>query len=503
MSNSTYSILRNILSNYLGAGVGFVVTFFLTPFLIHRLGNIAFGIWILVNSFRQYFQLLEFGTNPAIIKLVAEYAAKGIKNKINEIASSSFIIFLLFGLLSINLSLALAFYGLGYFQIPSSYQATTRLLIIILGITISFLLVKRGLNAILAGYHRFDLINLISVIGELTQAVMTVILVMQGFGLISLALLMLGTNLLEITLLFYCLKKSYSVTIAFSFISEKMVREIFGFSIYTFITDIANRVAWNIDVLIIGYFLPVSYITVYTVGVRLARIPEKLLNPLVNTFFPLASAWDAQQEKQLLQRLMLEGTKVSLLLLLPTASLIFVTGNSLISLWVGKEYLSSLSILEIFLVIFVVDNMLSTANRVQLGMKKLRFNTIVCFLSALSNLILSIILIPYYGIIGVALGSLIPNLVANIFLSIPYTCSILQLPLRRLLTYSILPPFIPLLVPGSVIYLASSYGEQLSDPMKIILTSTVFLSLYIFIYLKFFASPEERQILLKALGPSA
>lgn len=499
MSNPTPSLVQNILSNYLGSGVRFAVALLLTPFLIHHLGRVAFGIWVLVNSFRQYFQLLELGTNPAIIKLVSEYAAKDQREKIQEVASSALMIFLGLGLLSIALSLGLALYGLDRFQIPSGYRPTARLLVILLGAHIPFLFLKRELNAILAGYQRFDLINRISIIGELFQAVMTVILLIQGFGLISLALLMGATNGLEILLLLYGLTRRYTVTMALSKASRKTIREVFGFSLYTFVTDMANRIAWNIDVLVIGYFLPVSSITGYTIGVKLASLPEKLLNPLVNTFFPLASAWDAQQQRSPLQRLMIEGTRGSLLLSLPVAALILFTGDSLISLWVGKEYLSSLPILEVFLGVFVVSNLESTASQVQLGMRRLRFNTIVCILSALANLVLSIAWIRDYGIVGVALGTLVPTLVANLVFSIPYTCSILELPLRRLLTQALIPPVASLLLPTVVVYGTSPYWKALPALFQVTLVSAVFFSLYFLAYLGLFSSPEERQMLFKGL----
>ena len=40
---------RNIGSNWLGLAVAILVGFFLSPFILHKLGDEAFGLWILVS----------------------------------------------------------------------------------------------------------------------------------------------------------------------------------------------------------------------------------------------------------------------------------------------------------------------------------------------------------------------------------------------------------------------------------------------------------------------
>lgn len=497
MLNPLFNVPRNVLTNYINVFIGVTLNFLLTPFLIYKLGDNAFGIWILVNSMRQYFQLLEFGTNPAIIKLVSEYAAKNDKYRINELASSSLTVFSAVGLLSIVLSQGIARYGVGYMQIPAAYLNTTELLIMIVGVNIFFLIVKRGMHAILTGYHRFDIKNLVSICGEILQALTTVVLLMQGFGLISLALLAVCVNLIEVIFLLYCLVRYYSLKIRFFLVSAKTIREIFNFSVFTFITDLASRIAWNIDVLVIGYFLPVSSVTVYIVGVKLASVIEKLLNPFIHVFFPMASTWGAQKQNKYLQRLMLEGTKISLLFSLPTGVIIFLTGKSLITLWVGEQYLSGFPVLEIFIAVFVISNMESTASQIQLGMGKLRFNTAVCTVSAMINFALSIALVKRYGIIGVAIGTLIPNLISNIIFSIPYTCHILKLSLKKLIVHSFISSFVSLSVPWLLVYGIGQYIDKFSEISRIIILSIMFLFIYLATYLTFFSSKEEKQKIIE------
>jgi len=69
-------ILRNILSNWGAFGIGAVIQFMMMPFLVHRLGDMQYGIWILIMSFTGYLGLFDFGVSGSVVKYVAEFRAK-------------------------------------------------------------------------------------------------------------------------------------------------------------------------------------------------------------------------------------------------------------------------------------------------------------------------------------------------------------------------------------------------------------------------------------------
>src|SRR6266851_4694630 len=70
-------VLLSTLSNYAAKVFTLAVWFFLTPFLVHQLGDSAYGLWVLVGSITAYGSLLDFGIAPAVTKYVAEYHARG------------------------------------------------------------------------------------------------------------------------------------------------------------------------------------------------------------------------------------------------------------------------------------------------------------------------------------------------------------------------------------------------------------------------------------------
>ena len=61
-------MLQNTISNWIGLVVVGLVSFALTPLLLHALGTVNFGIWIVVGSFVDYSGLLDFGIRTAFFR---------------------------------------------------------------------------------------------------------------------------------------------------------------------------------------------------------------------------------------------------------------------------------------------------------------------------------------------------------------------------------------------------------------------------------------------------
>ena len=77
MSHPAPSILRSTVANWAAFAVAAVVSFLLSPFIVHRLGNSAYGTWVLLGSFVGYLGLLDLGVRGAVTRFVANQYAAG------------------------------------------------------------------------------------------------------------------------------------------------------------------------------------------------------------------------------------------------------------------------------------------------------------------------------------------------------------------------------------------------------------------------------------------
>ena len=77
MSPRAPGVFWSTVANWTAFAVAAVVSFMLSPFIVHRLGNSAYGTWVLLGSFVGYLGLLDFGVRGAVTRFVANQHAAG------------------------------------------------------------------------------------------------------------------------------------------------------------------------------------------------------------------------------------------------------------------------------------------------------------------------------------------------------------------------------------------------------------------------------------------
>jgi len=496
--DSSNRLIKNILSNYAGVLIPSAILLFLTPFMIKKLGPTSYGIWIVATALKSYFQIMELGIRTSVIKFTSEYHAREEKKKIEELFSTSFFVFLILGIISLIALKIIAGFAPSIFKIPFGFFETAKTLITIFGLNIAVIFLNRILEGALVGFQQYNLVSLINILSETLNAILTVLLLLSGFGLISLSILSLSLSFSIFFAQALILKKYYTLKIKITKFKWQAIRSIVDFSFFSFTIEVAAKVSAKMDSLIIGIFMPMTAITEYIIGVKLASITEKLTEPMVDIFFPFSSELSANRDEKGLHRLLIEGTRISAIISFPLIAFLFLSDEAVINLWVGKEYHSSVIILNLFLLISAVSILEATASRILFGIGKLRFNAAVSICSTLMNLILSLILIKPLGLRGVALGTLIPLTIANLFLIIPYTCSMINLAIKELILRSLIFPLIPI-IPIFLFLFNLNKFLDLNSLSKLLLNGLIIFPFYFILFFKFCLSQEEKDFYVEKL----
>ena len=106
--NRTQVILRNIASNWMGFAVQAGVTFFLTPFVLHHLGDTRYGIWAFITSITGYYGLLALGLQGGVNLHLTRYLARRDFQQMNMVASTAVLALTCVGLLVTAVSVTVA-----------------------------------------------------------------------------------------------------------------------------------------------------------------------------------------------------------------------------------------------------------------------------------------------------------------------------------------------------------------------------------------------------------
>lgn len=419
---------RNVLLNWIAMFAGMVVPFFLSPLTVHRLGNVLYGVWVLVVSSVAYFQLLDLGLRTAITTFVSKANALGLHDESQRIVSTavwirigiSVVIMLLAGLIAVIFP--------HIFQVPATIRNDVRLAILLTAASLAFTLGAGVPSAVLAALHRYDLLSTVNLARTFVRAGGFVVLLERGYGIVALAAWELAVAALTCcTMATVCAWLFPDVRHVLRLPEQEMVRKLWSYSSYAFLVTIAGAIVNYMDNGVVGYFLTPAAVTFYAIAGNLILYSRELIGAMSNTFVPVASGFRAGGRTDQLRRLLFRGTQASLVVSLPISIVLFMRGGTFIGLWMGQEYAGiSGGVLRILLLnqILTVANL--TSSGVVYGMEKHRPLAMWALVEAFCNLTLSVLLVRRMGLAGVAWGTSIAGVICNLLFWPGYVSKLLE-----------------------------------------------------------------------------
>ena len=182
------------------------------------------------------------------------------------------------------------------------------------------------------------------------------------------------------------------------------------------------------DSIIIGIYLETEQVTFYAIPTMILQYLEQFVWAFIAVLLPIISGLEALGNKKANSSIYQLGTKYALLGCSPIFLVLFVAGDDFIGLWMGAEYKEqSGEVMHILLIGYIFFLAQLTAHGILKGLSKHKILAVLLSAEALFNLGLSQYLAPIYGINGVAMGTVIPLIVINVFLLPLFTCRQLKI----------------------------------------------------------------------------
>lgn len=500
-TNKTQSIFRqvliNTLSNYGGKIVTLGIWFFLTPFILNRLGQSVYGMWIIVGSLVSYGSVLDFGIGNAITKYVAEYHARGDFEQARSLIATSLRLYTIVGLAAILLGAIFAPIFPNIFKIPADQHLTFSWLVFLSGIGLGISLPSAAPIAVLRGLHRFDVINLISIIGMLLLAGSTVLVLQRGGGPIGLISVNILVNLvMQIPAIWLIRRYAKQLHFGWSGAKRSQIRTVAGFSSALFVINIAGQLRAKTDEIVVGTFLTVSHVTPYSIAHRLSDIPQILTEQFMKVLMPLASKLHSENDHGRLRQLYLIGTRLTLVSFMPMGLGASILAKPFLSIWVGNVYAPYAGLVALLICASLFTTLMWPANAILQGMARHRLLAISAIVSGLVNLITSIALVRPLGLAGVALGTLIPTALECLLFVIPYSMRVIGVDLRTVLKEIFLPVVAPSILMGIALIIIRTLVNPVTM-VSILAVGSVGLLVYCACYYSIGASSQEKHMFLE------
>jgi O-antigen/teichoic acid export membrane protein len=412
-----------VASRYVIIAIDGLIGLLVLPFNVHHLGQAAWGLWMLTTSVSAYFTVIDLGYGGSITKFVAQYRARRDAQSINEITSTLFVLFAVLGAAAYGIFVLVAFHVDAVFNLSPGQTDTARMLLLITGTQVAMGLPFGVFGGVVNGFQRYDVNNAVSIGTSLTVAAVNVAMLQLGYGLVP---VVLATTLVRSASNLIYRRNAYRVfpllSVRPAHFRKERLREVSGFSIYMSVIDWSNRLNFASDIIVIGAFMTPAAVALWAVPRRLAALAKSLTNQFNSVLLPVVVDSDARARADRLQTILIHGTRLSLFLVTPIATGLFVMADPLIHVWVGPQFAASVPIAQILAVvtIFRVGNAPSSV--VLKGAGRHRLLAFASAGTAIVNLGLSLWWIRSYGLPGQAFATLIPVSAVTMFVLFPAAC---------------------------------------------------------------------------------
>ena len=424
---------KNVISSWGGLAVNIAVGFFLSPFILHRLGDDAFGLWVLIFSLTGYYGIFDFGIRSSLIRYVSKFQATGDKEELARLINTSLFTYTCLCLLLLVPTALGGLYVDRLFHVPHGFLRQAQVLFLMVGASLALGFPLGISGGILEGLQSFYILNWTNIVATLLRAVLIVYVLHHGLGLITVALITVSLPMIASAVRAVIAQHLLPISYGWKYVSRQSLGQVASYGSVTFMIIVAGRLRFKTDAVIIGSFLSASAITYFSIGGRLVDYAGEVVSSLAQIFTPMSSHFHATGNYTQLRRIFVAGNRACGFIMFPITVALVVMGKSVIEAWVGPRYVSSYLVLLILLIPSALYMAQSTSNRILFGMSLHKGLAYVVLMEGIANVILSVALIRPLGIVGDAIGTAIPLLCTSLFFLPRHLCRHLEIPVRRFL----------------------------------------------------------------------
>ena len=436
------------------------VMFLMTPFMVSKLGMEGYGTWVVLTTAVSFLDLLDGGITLSGTRFLARTIGSKNEAAYAETAGTLTWLYRRIGWLSLFGTIVLVL-CCGLFVKDNSSLIEARQVLAVLGGSLALRFFLRIHLVVLKSHVRYDLIVVSGLAKLVLQSTLIVTLLLNGHGLVMLAIAQIASDVLDQILVVIFSKRTGFAKFAIAPSREK-VREVLSYSSTIFLNTLGQFLRSRLDSLVLSLTTGVQTVPVYNTGMRLLTLYGDLMNAIIGG--PLLAGFcqvEGSSGLQVLRQKFLQSMRFSVPLAVLGAVGLFAYGPAFLIRWMGPEFAQSGTILRLLIGVFALwlmqlpaTSMLLALNRHQVVMKS-------TLLAGVFNLVVSLLLAWKIGFYGVVIASLIEMAIFYGVL-VPYLAArALELSLHSYYRLALLRPLTCSLVPSALYVILLQHWLQL------------------------------------------
>jgi len=475
-----------------GTTIGTGLRFLFRALIGRFLGPSVLGLFLIgLGLFRILERVACLGIQNGVVRYVALYAGEGDLNRAKGTIHSGLRIVIVSGILTA----AVLFFGSGI--VANEIYESVDLVGVLkaFSLAIPFSVISTILLFTTQGFQVMKYKVYVREFGEpLSRILVFSLLCILGWKLDGVLFAFLLSVTLGMFMSFYYLKKAFPPFFMKKIVSIYETQKLLHFSWPLFLVGFFYLIILWVNTLLIGYFLSSDDVGIFGAAHSVGMLGLVVVNAFVSIFAPVISDLSNKEEYEKLKSLFKVVTKWTFTLSLPIFVLMIYFARDILHATYGEVFEQGAHALMILSLAFLINSIMGSAGilTAMSGKPKIEFFNLGAVL--IVNVVLSIVLIPIYGILGAAYSTLCSFVLLNFLRIIEVGFLFRTHPFRK-------DSYKPLLSGGLstlVLFLIINYMPlRLNTYSEFIGGSLLFCGMYFLILLLLGLEEEDRVIITR------
>ena len=446
----------------------FVSQILITRSITNNLGLEVYGVWAIIMSIQAYLFVADSGFSSSVTTYANIFETRGHSHKVRALLATN--IYLLTVIFSIILIVGIFIGGqLDYLEFDWGF------LIAVATINVYILSISGVFSNLLIAYFQVDVSKLLQIVNVVIMTFLVLFFSERGSGIEGIVLALIGSSAIYLLILAVYVAKKHAKTIygGVFFFDVKIFKEVYEFSVNTFIIALASRIQFYTDVLIVGLFLGLTQTSTYEINNKLPFYATYLASSFVILYYPLMTRMYTKENIKKLRDMYFSVQFISVFLGVTISLILYLYIDDILNYWIESDVRVDNEVFLLMLVSLVLHSILGPVATL---LQSIGRNTTLMYaevFTALVNILLSVYLINLYGLLGVISGTVIAQFGFLLFIY-PYMLkTVLQVKFDYFIREVALPLILSFFGVAILLYFYADLAREFDGVLMILASSVV------------------------------
>jgi O-antigen/teichoic acid export membrane protein len=396
------TILVNTISNIGMQVVSAGLPFLLLPYMLRYWGTETYGILVLAYSVQTFVFFLNSAINLTLMKYVSEVHELRDAERLNTVVNIFWLVAFLNNLVVALTLVVIGSWHLDWLNVPPALIDTGRHVFLIMGACSLAAGAFSFMDGVMYGLQRIHQSNMFRVTEALLIAV-TAVATIHLHGTMPWYVFVIGIiPVLSRAGQFLYLKRllpALRLDVAHYFNFQELKR-LSKFSGYQIVNQVADLLLFNVHKIIIQKLMGSSSLTMYEIANKPNLLFQNFISLPLSAILPACSAAYARGDWNFLEKMLIQGTRIYLVLVLPPIIAFLALMKPFITLWLGAQFAPAALTAQLFLWSLVAACPFKIFVHMMVGKGRVFEYGVTKLVYAVIGVPVSVALIWKFGIIG-------------------------------------------------------------------------------------------------------